>query len=99
MPLAICVLPPLGELEQQRLDAKEELQEEDTSIATRKKKKGKKATHNIVIKKVNMKRNRGNLSIARNSQFHAARKRRMADEEQHSNNVLTRFEICSMESL
>jgi hypothetical protein len=41
--LAICVLPPLGELEQQGSNAEEELQEEDTCVLARRKKKGKES--------------------------------------------------------
>jgi len=91
--------PPFGEFEQKGLDAEKELQEEDTFIPTRKKKKGKKYTHGVVIKEVNMKRNIDNLSILRSSQFHVVKKKTMVDKEQHSNDVLTRHEICFMESL
>ncbi len=43
VPLAICALPPFGEFEQQGLDVEEELQEEDTCVLARRKKKGKKS--------------------------------------------------------
>jgi hypothetical protein len=81
VPLMICALAPLGELKQQRLDAKEELQEEHTFVLTRRKKKGKKTTCRVVIKEVNTKRSSGNLLILRSFQSRVARKRRMVDEK------------------
>jgi hypothetical protein len=49
---------------------------------------GKKAIHEVVIREVNTRRSNGNLSIL-SSQFKTVVKRRMIDEEQCSNEVLT----------
>jgi hypothetical protein len=55
-----------------------ELQEEDTYVPTRRKKKTKKVVHGVIIRKVNMRTSSGNLSILKSSQSCVARKRRMA---------------------
>jgi hypothetical protein len=96
MPLIIYASPPPKELEQQGPDVKDEHQEEDTLIPTRKKKKGKKATCEVVIRKVNMRTSNGNVSIPKNFQFHAFGKRRILDDEQRSGDVSARPDICSM---
>jgi hypothetical protein len=80
VPLAICVPPPLGDLEQQGPDVVEELQEEDTSIRTKRKKKGKITVCGVVIREINM-RNNDNLSILRNYPFYVIRKSKMVDGE------------------
>jgi hypothetical protein len=49
-----------------------------TYVPTRRKKKGKKVIHGVIIREVNMRMNCDNLSIPRNSQSCVARKRRMA---------------------
>ncbi len=58
---------------------------------------GKKTIHGVVIREVNTRRSNGNLSIL-SSQFKTVVKRRMVDEEQCSNEVLTWPDICFMES-
>lgn len=57
---------------------KQKLHEEYTYVPTRRKKKGKKVIHGVIVRKVNMRMNSDNLSIPRNSQSCVARKRRMA---------------------
>jgi hypothetical protein len=96
VPLVICVLPPLGELEQQGSNVEKKLQEKDTSIPARRKKKGKKTICKVVIKAVTM-RSSGSLLFPRSSQSHVARKTRMVDKEQRSNDVLTCLDICFVE--
>jgi hypothetical protein len=98
MPLAIYALLPPREPEQQRLDV-EELQEKDTFVLTKKKKKGKKVVRRVVNRDVSTTMSSGNLSIARSSQFHAVGKKRMVDEEQLSNDVSTCLDICYAEPL
>jgi hypothetical protein len=111
VPLAICVSPPPREIEQQGLDAEKELQEEDTSVLARNKKKGKKAACGVVIKEVSMRRSSNNLLFPRSFQSHEVSdllflrsfqshevgKRRMVDKEQCSNDILTCPNIYSME--
>jgi hypothetical protein len=63
MPLAICVLPSLVDPEQQGLSVKEELQEEEISILTRRKKNRKKVIHGVVIREVSTRMSNDNLSI------------------------------------
>ncbi len=66
MPLVICG-PPLAANFEHGLGAKEELQEEDTYVLTRRKTKMRKVACNVVIKEVNMRMNNGNLLILKSS--------------------------------
>jgi hypothetical protein len=50
------------------LDVEVKLQEEDTSMLVRRKKKGKKANCEVVIREVNMRRSIGNLTNPKISQ-------------------------------
>jgi hypothetical protein len=71
------------------LDAREELQEEDTYVPIRKKKKGRKVVHAVVTREVSMRTSSGNLSIPKSSQSLVAGKSRMVDNEQCSSDVST----------
>jgi hypothetical protein len=62
------IMFPLVEPKQQWLDAKEELQEKDTYVLARKKKKGRKVVHGVVTKEVSMRKSSRNFSIPRSSQ-------------------------------
>jgi hypothetical protein len=76
---------------------RKKLLEENTFIPARKKKKGRKAIHEVVIRKVSMRMSSNNLLISRSSQSRVIGKRRMVNNEQHSRDVLARPNICSME--
>ncbi len=59
MPLVICAPPSLEDLEQQRLGAKEELHEENKFVLVRRKKRERKVTHKVIIRKVSMRTSNG----------------------------------------
>jgi hypothetical protein len=88
IPFTICVMPLLVEPKQQQLDVVE-LQEEDTYVPARRKKKERKVVRGVVTRKVSMKTSSGILLIPRSYQFCVARKSRMVNDEQCSSDVST----------
>ncbi len=53
----------------------------DTFVLARRKKTKRKATHRVVIKKVNTRVGNGNLLVPRSFQSRVARKKRMTNDE------------------
>jgi hypothetical protein len=89
MPLAIYVLTPAANLEQQGSTIKEELQEVDTFIPTKRKKNRRKVVHGVVIKEVSTIAGSHNLSLLSSARFCAVEKRRMINIEVPSSDILT----------
>jgi hypothetical protein len=79
------------------MDAKKELHEKDTFVLTRKKEKGKKVICEVVIMEVSVRRSSNNLMNSKSFQSQVVGKRKMVDEEKHSNDVSTCLDFCSME--
>jgi hypothetical protein len=67
VPLAICGLPLVIDPKQHTLGVEEKLEEEDTSILTRRKKNRRKVAHEVVIKEVSTKVSNDNLLIMKSS--------------------------------
>lgn len=99
VPFAICALTLIVNLEQQRSNVEEELQEVDTSIPTKGKKNKRKAACKVNVREMSMKVNCSNLSISRNFQSCATVKKKMTGDEIPSSDILTWPDICSIEPL
>jgi len=58
-----------------------------------------KPAHGVIIKEVSTRTNSDNFLIFKSFQSCVARKKRMTDDKQLSNDISTRFDISSIESL
>lgn len=97
MPFAICVPFPPTNAKQQRLGGEEKLQEQEISVAARRKKTKKKLVRGVIIRKISTRTSSDPMSTPRNSQSCVTRKKRMKNNEHPSNDISTQLEISFAE--